>query len=621
MFGLSFLYPALLLGALAAAAPILLHLLKQESAPIRSFSAVRLLQRAPEEHTRRQRLRELLLLALRVSAIVLLAVSLARPYLASGPAAPTGVTVVAVDRSFSLSSPGRFERVRTLAREAIARADAGHLVSLVAFDDDASVVVEPSLQRDAVRAAVSGLATGFGATNYRRALERAVAAMGPHRGSIVFITDLQQTGWRTGAEGAVPDGVDVSVLSVGGLPSNLALAALMRESTGLVAVVRNGGAGVRRGRVRLTVGQHQVADLPFEVGPASSVEVAFAGPAPTTGAVRAAIEDASGYPADDARFLVLDPPPPVSVAVITTTGDLTRDAFFVQQAAESFGEVRRFRLQGLRGSDVGVSAEPFGSCAVVMLLSTRGLDRRAGARIREFVAGGGALLVPAGDDVDQARLATLVGDTMPVARGPVSHSSAIRFAPVDPRHPVVRAFGASMGSLGHARFDRTETIDDPAWRPIARFTSGAAALVERDMGRGRVMVLASDLRGQWNDFPTQPVFVPFLGETLRYLAGDQPAPTAYLVSATPAGLPRRPGIVSAGNPSRTVAINVDPRESDPARMTEGEFLASIGRTNGPRRVEPQAEERRVEAGQGYWRFTLALVLLLLIAESLLGRTA
>src|SRR4029450_9532484 len=110
---LSFLSPLFLVGAVAAAVPIVLHLLKREPEARVRFSAVRLLKRAPVEHTQRRHLRELILLALRVTALVLLALAFARPFFASGAAvASSGVTVVALDTSYSMSAPGRFERAR-----------------------------------------------------------------------------------------------------------------------------------------------------------------------------------------------------------------------------------------------------------------------------------------------------------------------------------------------------------------------------------------------------------------------------------------------------------------------------------------------------------------------------
>lgn len=619
MFGISFLFPAFLMGVAAAAVPILLHLLKRETAPPLPFSAVRFLKRAPEERTRRQRLRELLLLALRVSAIVLIAGAFARPFLVGGAAGPTGVTIVAVDTSFSLSSPGRFTRARALARDAIDTAEPGHLVGVVAFSDAADLVVEPTLARAVAKAAVDRLEPGYGATGYRAAL--AGAAIGAHAGRVVVVTDLQRTGWRADTEGAVPDDVDVSVADVGGLPSNLALTALLRESGRAVAVVRNGGAGARRGRVWLVVNGRQVADAPFEVEPGASIDVALETALPSRGAARAWIEDASGYAADDSRYLVLDPPASVFVRVVTATGDLARDAFYVERAFGALEGESRFHLEGVASSGVGAIAGPPTPPAAVMLLSTRGLDRRAADALRAYVAAGGGLLVATGDDVDAHVLEGLLGDVVPRETGRPRRTPPVGFAPVDARHPIVRTFGPLTVNLGQVRFGRTATIDAGGWEAVARFSEGSAALVERRMGRGRVIVFASDLNGEWNDFPRHPTFVPFLHEALRHLTNDRRERSAYAVGEVPPGVPPRPGIVTIGNPSRRVAINVDPRESDPGRLTEQEFLDAIRRADRGTATPVPAAHRRTERDQGYWRYALALALATLLAEGLVGRRA
>src|SRR5229473_1724055 len=115
---LSFLSPLFLAGAAAAAVPIVLHLLKREPEARVKFAAVKLLKKAPVEHTQKRHLRELMLLALRITALVLLAFAFARPFFASGAAiGSAGVTVVALDTSYSMSAPGTFERARRIAKE------------------------------------------------------------------------------------------------------------------------------------------------------------------------------------------------------------------------------------------------------------------------------------------------------------------------------------------------------------------------------------------------------------------------------------------------------------------------------------------------------------------------
>ena len=102
---MSFLTPLFLVGASAAAIPIVLHLLKREPEARVKFAAVKLLRHAPVEHTQRRHLRELLLLAARVAALLLLALAFARPFFTSSAAlGSAGVTIVALDTSLSLSA-------------------------------------------------------------------------------------------------------------------------------------------------------------------------------------------------------------------------------------------------------------------------------------------------------------------------------------------------------------------------------------------------------------------------------------------------------------------------------------------------------------------------------------
>ena len=93
----------LLLGA-AVAVPLILHLLQRHQGPRVIFPAVRYLRRAEREHARRIKLRQLLLLLLRVAALLLLAFAAARPFLRSAGVShePTAAVII-LDNSMSSS--------------------------------------------------------------------------------------------------------------------------------------------------------------------------------------------------------------------------------------------------------------------------------------------------------------------------------------------------------------------------------------------------------------------------------------------------------------------------------------------------------------------------------------
>ena len=69
---ISFLQPLALLGLFAAAIPPLLHLISRRMPPVIPFPALRYLTETRRKHSRRLKLRNLLLLILRTLVIILI---------------------------------------------------------------------------------------------------------------------------------------------------------------------------------------------------------------------------------------------------------------------------------------------------------------------------------------------------------------------------------------------------------------------------------------------------------------------------------------------------------------------------------------------------------------------
>src|SRR5512140_1117634 len=84
----SFLNPWFWLGALAVAAPVWLHLRRKRETNVVEFTALRFLDDQPEPRRSPWRLRDLLLFAMRVLALLLLVAAFAWPYLRGANTAP-----------------------------------------------------------------------------------------------------------------------------------------------------------------------------------------------------------------------------------------------------------------------------------------------------------------------------------------------------------------------------------------------------------------------------------------------------------------------------------------------------------------------------------------------------
>src|SRR3954454_22606395 len=459
---LSFLAPLFLAGAAAAAIPVILHLLKKEPEARVQFAAVKLLKNAPVEHTQRRYLRELILLALRVTALVLLALAFARPFFASGAASTsTGVTVVALDTSFSMSAPGRFERAQQLAKDAIGRAPSNDLVGVVTFDDDAQIAMKPGTDRVLAASAIDEAAAGFGATRYRAALSAAAQNLAGRHGTIVVVTDLQENGWDAGDRASVPEGTRIEVADVGAAPPNLAVTAVRPLADRIVASVHNAGDRPREARVHLAIDGRASGDAVVPLGANQSGEATFAG-APRGAAAVVRVEDPGGIPADNVRYALIGGISRPSVLVVTGSGDMSREAFYVQHAlAAGTPGNAAFQVSGVSGAQLSSwSDDRLAPHAAVFLLSTRGLERRGRELLSTYARTGGGLLIAAGTEVDGDIVADVLG------AGSTLHISAVdnarpvprALAPADVRHPIFQAFLGNATTLGLVRFDRASRI-------------------------------------------------------------------------------------------------------------------------------------------------------------------
>jgi hypothetical protein len=610
---MNFLYPAFLLGALAIAVPLVLHLLRRDVAPEVPFSAVRLLRQSPIEQSRRRRLRDLLLLLARAAALLLLAAAFARPYV-SGGAATAGLHIIAIDRSFSMGAPGRFARAQDLARAAVREAGMKDRVAVIGFDDRADVVAAAGSRSDA-QAAIDALASGFGTTRYAPLMSKAVEIADGAPARLVVITDLQRTGWEDEQQVVVPSALQVDVRDVGDLPANLAVVGVRVEEGRAVATLRNTGAA-RSGVVRAAVDGTSASEVRFTAGAGATTEAVV--PLRTaSGVLTVSIEDPGGVPADDSRHVILDRPTRPRVLLVTSGGG---SGFYLSRAlAVAAAEDDGFETKIVEGTALAAMPEgELSAHAAVVLLSTRGLDRRGRDVLGGFVRRGGGLFVVAAGDVETSVLSAAL-EWQPPLSAAEHAGDAVVLSATDLRHPIFRPFGVLAANLGQVQFARAWRVDESGWDVAARFSDGAPALLERRAAEGRVVLFASDLDRRWNDFPLHPAFVPFAVESVRYLVGAPEHPREYLIAQAPSGVRAVPGPVRLPPDHRTVVLNVDSRESNPARISTAEFTAMLARAEQAPSAVAIARAQQDEARQSYWQYGLLLMLAVLVVESLVGR--
>jgi hypothetical protein len=204
----------------AISIPIIIHLLNRQRFKVVTWAAMRFLLAAQKKNSRRMRLEQILLLALRCLVVLLLVLALASvtpwaeamwrwfaPNGASALAAGSQRThkILVLDSSFSMGLKNEggdcFERARALAAQIVRESSGGDGFSVVLMaSPPRRIVPEPSEDARKVIAEIENLRLTHGngdlaaTLNTVESLVRASPGKYPAR-EVYFLTDLQQSTW------------------------------------------------------------------------------------------------------------------------------------------------------------------------------------------------------------------------------------------------------------------------------------------------------------------------------------------------------------------------------------------------------------------------------------------
>jgi hypothetical protein len=220
----SFLAPLYLALGAFIAVPLIIHLMRRRVGARVDFPAARYLARAEKEHSRTLRMRNLLLMLLRVLALIAIAVAAARPvasWVGAGHA-PTAIAIV-IDNSLSSSVvvDGRplLDQFKSMARNVVNSATSADRLWLVTIDGRVRGGSAATLRDD-----INRLEPLAGSGDPGTALSRAagvVRSAGLNARQVALLTDGQRTEWQRTPAIA---GVQVVVYAPGGTaPANRAV--------------------------------------------------------------------------------------------------------------------------------------------------------------------------------------------------------------------------------------------------------------------------------------------------------------------------------------------------------------------------------------------------------------
>jgi hypothetical protein len=483
-------------GAVAAAGPIIIHLLHRRRFRTVDWAAMQFLRQAVRQSRRILHLRDLLLLILRTAAVLLFGFAMARPFFSSGPASfgagdPVHA-VVLVDNSLSMAyrstSGTLLDDAKEKCRRFVEALPPGSRAAILPVCSDPSEYsLDPTVNKqtalealDAIRPVDRRAAADAAIELAKQALRRLPDL--PNK-RVVFVGDAQKINFsadglakRAAELGDVqiavvrPDVLDNAWVAELRCEDGVAVGAAPAEFT---AVLRYEGPSRRSGvQVALAVDGVLVESRAVDLEPNARQLVSFNYTFPkseTSEAVRFADVAVSlnedRLPADDVRHLVVPIVEPLAVVYVTDQGPASDQpeaaagrGLWIQRLLAPVVERGDAAPKLVRITHVAPSALDATLVQAARLIILAGL-RTPGDKVpllREYVERGGQLLIAAGDDFDPAAWHDLAWrDGAGILPCPLA-AKVVSYVNADPP----KALHFDPATLGHRYFRLEEAADD-----------------------------------------------------------------------------------------------------------------------------------------------------------------
>ncbi len=641
---MTFATPLFLLAGLAAAIPLVLHMIHRQKAKELPFATLRFLKISVQKTRRRKNIHDLLLMLLRMAVLLLIAAGLARPTMVAFHSlwgAASSAVVVILDNSASM---GMIDQDRP--RFDTATAAVAQILDQLAEGDEVGLLVTggPALPglatlehaRENVREVLGQCRVGYQRADLTAKLRQAremLAKSTAHNKEIFVVTDMQKLSWEGGRGRAtnspLPRGEGLGVRAGGGAnPAGTAASPHPNplptgEGTGSDSPRPRGeGLGVRAGGGANPAGtaasphpnplpegegtDHRPGHLPKEEGtnipviivdcnrtpkpnvavqgvdveaavpiagmPVKAtvtllntstvaqqplVELVIDGAREATspvlsippegqikydfsftftqgglhrGEVHLVGSDGSKY--DDRRFFTMEVDPGVPVAVVKNKQHeiaCLGDSYYLDQALSLGGsEHSAFRATSLKPDDL--LSEPLEKYKVIFCVNLPALGADAVERLQTYVVRGGNVVWICGDNVEPEAYNQMNerarGQLLPATLSDVRSAGAqekrdswhINF--LDKKYPVLARLvepASLYESVLVYKHVRMSPAEGQAWI-LARLDDGEPLLVQRNVVKGKTLMLGTGVQTAWSNLPLRPIFLPLVARLVFHLA-------------------------------------------------------------------------------------------------------
>ncbi len=545
---MNFLNPAVLIGLIAAAIPVLLHILNLRKLKTVEFSTLRFINELKKTQIKRLKLKQIILLILRILIIVSIVLAFSRPVIQRKlpvfQSYSKSSAVIIVDNSISMDltdeNGSRFTQAKNAANSIIehlsdgseisviqmAKSDVGSSMGLTKdykklqkFVTDMKMNLVPANMDNALRVAESFLDN---ATN----INKEIFIISDFQNNI-FAVDTDDTLTFKNSNSAIyaiPIGMntntDIKNLSIDSLRMVSSIFQKNRPVE-IEAVVRNHSKNNNNGIVvSLLYNNNRIAQRNIDVPANETRVVSISGVPQSKGVYDAKIEiEGDGLETDNERFFGFILPEMNKTLIVSDDTKVFRAFFTGLDEIGSFTETEIIKPNDL----ASYKLEDFNA---IVLGDTKYNENNL-LRVKKYVEAGGKALIFANDSTDDKIFSGFLDSLGFGVKSEqiFSGTDPISFTEVDKLHPIFESVFEIDGE------SRSKEIETPVLKKadivsggyhIIRFAE-SGFFAESSKGEGKALYLAASYKSEWGNFAMTGLFPTILYRSLVYLSASEMA--------------------------------------------------------------------------------------------------
>lgn len=611
---MSFLNPSILIALSAVSIPILIHLLNLRKIRKVEFSTLMFLKEIQKSKMRRIKLKQVILLLLRIFTIVFLVLSFARPvyegYAGNTDTRASSTTLIFIDDSFSMNARDNSGFYLDQAKEIVKKILQNHKESDDIYFIPSSQIAmkDKKLQYESYKEildSLNALKYSLRPASVTEMLNLSDEILTDSKNpvkEIFIISDFQRNNFNMNLNAAVEfsnikdNSVNTYLIDI----SDREVSNLSLDSFTVVSKILEKGKDIK---VRINLNNHAPYNVSnksvnlyvdgelkgekaADVGSFGKSELEFIFNPGKAGNINGYIELVSGEFSEDEiiqdnkYYFTLNIPEKFDVTFIEddpsdfafidlafkTASEFLSDS--IQRKSSLFNVKIERNVSGLTGADM------------VFISNKKSFTDSEAEVLKDYISNGGGVFLFLGNNIDinnynntiLNKLSSLKIDKLNADQG---SNANLKFDKVDFEHPVLSEIFRNKSLNFTSDNFRIETpkinsyydllINENA-APVITLSNGRPFLVETKFSKGKIMISAVPATNDLSDFPLKTIFVPLMIRSVYYLSNNFEYQQEYIAGnqnlIAVRGLKNVASVITPSGTSTGIALTLrDPSEN------------------------------------------------------------